>query len=193
MMDAVLKELRNALAGRASLVRWTDQGSDRMFLAGVGDQALSSAGFAMLRMVSRCRRPARHPARGSRRPAGTLTFRCWRVDRPLDGGVARQPALRIKTGDKTAQDRHRCRPVERPSEAATGFITPDVNRVRRDPAAARPGAGRPAPSRGRAKPGGSLLTPTPARPSCRSPFDPIEGDAFRRGDLLLSGGIGRDR
>jgi hypothetical protein len=42
--------------------------------------------------------------------------------------------------------------------------------------------------RSRAKPGGTLLTPTPARPSCRSPFDPIEGDAPRRGDLLVPDG-----
>jgi hypothetical protein len=49
---------RKALAGLASLVRWTDQEIDRMFLAGVGDQALSSAGFAMLGMPSGCRRPA---------------------------------------------------------------------------------------------------------------------------------------
>jgi hypothetical protein len=41
-------------------------------LAGVSDQALSSAGFARLGMPNRSRSPPRHPARGSRRPAGTL-------------------------------------------------------------------------------------------------------------------------
>jgi hypothetical protein len=52
-------------------------GFGRMFLAGVGDQALSSAGFPMLGMPTRCRRPTRHPARGSRRPAGTLDVATW--------------------------------------------------------------------------------------------------------------------
>jgi hypothetical protein len=63
---------RKALAGKASPVRWTDRGIGRMFWAGVGDQALSSAGFAMLGMPGGCRRSTRHSARGSRRPAGTL-------------------------------------------------------------------------------------------------------------------------
>ena len=87
---------------------------------GVGDQALSSAGFAMLGMPSGCRQPARHPARGSRRPAGTLDVRRWRVDRPLGGGLARQPALRIESRNGTAQDRRQRCTVERPSEVAIG-------------------------------------------------------------------------
>ena len=65
------------------------------------------------------------------------------------------------------------------------FITPDVNRVRRCSPAR---SGSPAPSRGRAKPGGTLLTPTSARPSCRSPFDPIEGDAPPARGPSFSGG-----
>ena len=66
-----------------------------MFLAGVGDQALSSAGFAMLGMPNGCPSP-RDTLRVA--PGGLrerLTFRRWRVGRPLDGGLARQPALRI--------------------------------------------------------------------------------------------------
>ena len=47
------------------------------------------------------------------------------------------------------------------------FVTPDVNRVRRCSPAR---SGLLAPSRGRAKPGGTLLTPTPARPSSPLPL-----------------------
>ena len=119
-----------------------------------------------------CRRVPAMPLDGDRGRAG----------RPLVGGLARQPALRIKFRNKTAQDRHRCRTVERPSEAATSLPTSIVNRVRRT---VQPGQGVTYPKHGagRAKPGGTLLTPTSARPSCRSPFDSIEGDAPRRGDL----------
>ena len=42
---------------------------DGMFSANVGDQALSSAGFARLGMPPGCRPPTRHPARGPGRPA----------------------------------------------------------------------------------------------------------------------------
>ena len=85
-------------------------------------------------------------------------------------------------------DWRRHRTGERPSEAATGSSRWIVNRVRRDPAgspaieqAARVGAG----------PGEAGWNPVDAhirRTSCRSPFDPIEGDAPRRGDLLFPGG-----
>jgi hypothetical protein len=94
-------------------------------------------------------------------------------------------------------NQRRRRTVERPSEAATGSSRRIVNRVRRDPAAARSRSGSLVSRPDRAKPGGTLLTPTPARTSCRSPFDLIEGDASRRGDLLFPGvrgpALGRDR
>jgi hypothetical protein len=70
-------------------------------------------------------------------------------------------------------DWRRRRTVERPSEAATGSSCRTSTGFA---GAARSSSGSPTSARGRAKPGGTLLTPTPARASCRSPFDPIEGD-----------------
>ena len=103
----------------------------RMFLAGVGDQALSSAGFAMLRMVSRCQPP---PDTLRVAPGGLrerLTFRRWRIDQPLGGGLARRPTLRTKPQAGAAYGRRRHPAGERPSEAATGSSRRIVNRVRR--------------------------------------------------------------
>ena len=114
-----------------------------------------------------------------------LTFRHWRVDRPLDGGLARQPALCIISRNMTAQDRCRRCTVERPSEAATGSSRRIVNRVRRCSPVKEWIAGV------TAGPGEAGWNPVDAhtrRPSWRSPFDPIEGDAPRRGDLLFPGG-----
>jgi hypothetical protein len=108
-----------------------------------------------------------------------LTFRHWRVDRPLDGGLARQPALCIESRNRTAQDQRRRRTVERPSEAATGSSRRIVNRVRRCSPVKEWIAGV------TAGPGEAGWNPVDAhtrRPSWRSPFDPIEGDAPRRGD-----------
>ena len=85
-------------------------------------------------------------------------------------------------------NQRRRRTVERPSEAATGSSRRIVNRVRRDP------AGSPVKERVAdigAGPGEAGWNPVDAhtrRTSCRSPFDPIEGDAPRRGDLLLPSG-----
>ena len=82
--------------------------------------------------IKRCPRPA-SPCSGCQADVGNrpdtlrvapgglrerLTFRRWRVDRPLGGGLARQPALRIESRNGTAQ--HRSRTVERPTETATG-------------------------------------------------------------------------
>ena len=156
-----------------------------MFLAGVGDQALSSAGFAMLGMSSGCRQPVRHPARGSRRPAGTLDVPAWRVDRPLGGGLARRPTLRISPRTK----RHRTslgvaqssgparpRPV-RHVGSSTGFSGAARSKIGMTGIMAGPGEA-----------GWNPVDAHTRRPSWRSPFDPIEGDAPRRGELLVLGG-----
>jgi hypothetical protein len=69
-----------------------------MFLAGVGDQALSSAGFARLGMPGGCQQLWLGTLRVA--PGGLrerLTSRHWRVDRPLGGGLARRPELWIKS------------------------------------------------------------------------------------------------
>jgi hypothetical protein len=105
-----------------------------------------------------CRRVPAMPLDGDRGRAG----------RPLDGGLARRPALWINSRNGTAQDRRRRRTVERPSEAATGSSRRIVNRVRRDPAAARSRSDVSESRPGRAKPGGTLLTPTPAEHPCCS-------------------------
>ena len=76
---------------------------------------------------------ARRPA-CRRVPAMPLDGDRGRAGRPLDGGLARQPALYIKSRNGTAQDRRRRRTIERPIEAATGSSRRIVNRVRRDPA-----------------------------------------------------------
>src|SRR4051794_25362492 len=88
----------------------------------------------------------------------------------------------------TARDwRQRCT-VERSSEAATGSPTSDVNRVRRDP------AGSPVKewvAGVTAGPGEAGWNPVDAhihRTSCRSPFDPIEGDAPGEGTFSSPGG-----
>ena len=126
--------------------------------AGVGDQALSSAGFAMLGMVSGCRRP---PGTLRVAPGGLrerLTVRHWRVDRPLDGGLARQPALcinpetgRHRTGASVAQSSGPARPRS----------IRHAGRQQGSQVAARLSSGLPAPLRDRAKPGGTLLSPHP--------------------------------
>ena len=85
-------------------------------------------------------------------------------------------------------DWRRHRTGERPSEAATGSSRWIVNRVRRDPAGS-PVIERVA--RTIAGPGEAGWNPVDAhtrRTSCRSPFDPIEGDAPRRGDLPFPSG-----
>jgi hypothetical protein len=76
---------------------------------------------------------ARRPA-CRRVPAMPLDGDRGRAGRPLDGGLARQPALCIESRTGTAQDRRQRQTVERPSEAATGSSRRIVNRVRRDPA-----------------------------------------------------------
>jgi len=152
--------------------------------------------------IKRCPRPA-SPCSGCQADVGVppntlrvapgglrerLTFQHWRAGRPLDGGLARRPALRIKSRNGTARDRRRRRTGERPSEAATGSPRSIVNRVRRDPAGS-PVIGWVA--RAIAGPGEGGWNPVDAhtrRTSCRSPFDPIEGDASRRGDLPFPGG-----
>jgi hypothetical protein len=71
-------------------------------------------------------------------------------------------------------DWHRRCTVERPSEAATGSSRRIVNRVRRCSPVIERGA------RAIAGPGEAGWNPVDAhtrRTSCRSPFDPIEGDA----------------
>jgi hypothetical protein len=136
---------RKALAGRASLVRWTDQGSDRIFLAGVGDQALSSAGFAMLGMPSGCWSPAQHPARGSRRPAGTLdvppltswSAARWRPRPTTDASYQipkRDGIGPVPTSDSRAAQRGRDR-----------FVTPDRQQGSQGPGCSRLSNGLSAP------------------------------------------------
>ena len=110
-----------------------------------------------------------------------LTFQRWRIDRPLDGGLARRPTLRTKppgrSGIRPAPALH-SRAAQRGRDR---FVALDVNRVRRDP------AGSPVEEWVAdidAGPGEAGWNPVDAhirRPSCRSPFDPIEGDAPRRG------------
>src|SRR3954470_23922847 len=53
-----------------------------------GRQDNEPPGFAMLGMETPIRRPARHPARGSRRAANCLDVRTGRTGRPLGGGLA---------------------------------------------------------------------------------------------------------
>jgi hypothetical protein len=55
-----------------------------------GRQDNSRPGFAMLGMETPIRRPARHPARGSRRAANCLDVRTRRTGRPLGGCLACQ-------------------------------------------------------------------------------------------------------
>ena len=85
-------------------------------------------------------------------------------------------------------DWHRCRPVERPSEVATSSSRRIVNRVRRDPAGSPVKEWIAGVTAGPGEAGWNPVDAHIRRPSCRSPFDPIEGDAPRRGDLLFPGG-----
>ena len=152
--------------------------------------------------IKRCPQPA-SPCSGCRADVGDrpstlrvapgalrerLTFRRWRVDRPLDGGLARRPELCVKFQNGTTQNRRRRCTVERPSEAATGSSRRIVNRVRRDPAGSPVKEWIAGVTAGPGEAGWNLVDAHTRRPSCRSPFDPIEGDALRRGDLLIPGG-----
>ena len=114
-------------------------------------------------------------AAGLQPPAMPLDGDRGRAGRPFDGGLARQPALCIDpemgrhgTGTSVGPSSGpaRPRPVCRVG-SSTGFAGTRL--------AARPGAGRPAPSRGRAKPGGTLLTPTSAEHPAAPPSIPSKG------------------
>jgi hypothetical protein len=132
--------------------------------------------------IKRCPQPA-SPCSGCRADVGDrpstlrvapgalrerLTFRRWRVDRPLDGGLARRPELCVKFQNGTTQNRRRRCTVERPSEAATGSSRRTSTGFAGTRLAARSRSGSLASRPGRAKPGGTLLTPT----SAEHPADP---------------------
>jgi hypothetical protein len=139
--------------------------------------------------IKRCPQPA-SPCSGCRADVGDrpstlrvapgalrerLTFRRCRVDRPLDGGLARRPELCVKFQNGTTQNRRRRCTVERPSEAATGSSRRTSTGFAGTRLAARSRSGSLA-----SRPGEAGWNPADARirrTSCRSLFDPIEGDA----------------
>jgi len=82
-------------------------------------------------------------------------------------------------------DWRRCRPVERPAEAATGSSRRTSTGFA---GAARLSSGLPAPLRDRAKPGGTLLTPTPADHPAAPPSIPSKGIPPGEGTFSSPGG-----
>ena len=74
-------------------------------------------------------------------------------------------------------NQRRRRTVERPSEAATGSSRRIVNRVRRDPAGSPVKEWIAGVTAGPGEAGWNPVDAHTRRISCRSPYDPIEGDA----------------